>query len=438
MQLPEKFLARMKSILGDEYERFLNSYSLPPQRAVRVNTLKISPQDFSAISPWPLEPSEMLREGYILPENAEHVGLHPYHMAGLYYVQEPSAMSVIEACDIRPGQKILDMCAAPGGKSGGIAARLNGTGVLVSNEVVYSRAKLLHDNIVRLGIGNCIVTSAYPDSFAALLPGYFDRVLVDAPCSGEGMFRKQPDAIAEWTPEHVASSAIRQKAILASASACVSPGGMLIYSTCTFSTDENEGVIDDFLKHNPWFSLISMKRLYPHCCKGEGHFVASMQRTHADAGQKRAASFACKLPRQAAQTVEALFDDIFISPPEGALHLVDDGRIMLMPFEAPQMIEKLRIICAGVAVGTLKNNRVKPEHALFMYSKSDTFTRSINLGTDGSRLVRYLSGNTLDVEQSLKGFCAVCADGYPVGFGKAVDGILKNHLPKKLTVPYYR
>ncbi len=438
MQLPEEFLTRMKSRLGDDYERFLSSYSSPPWRGVRVNTLKIAPEAFRSMSPWPLEPSGLLDEGYILPEYAEHVGLHPYHIAGLYYVQEPSAMSVIEACDIRPGQKVLDLCAAPGGKSGGIAARLDGSGILISNEVVYSRAKLLYDNIVRLGIGNCIVASSHPDSFAAVLPGYFDRVLVDAPCSGEGMFRKNADAVAEWSPEHVLACASRQKAILSSASACVAPGGKLIYSTCTFSADENEGVIDDFLKCNPLFSLIGMNRLYPHNCKGEGHFVACLERVDEETKVKRAAPFACKLPKQAASIVDLLFDDIFTFRPEGKLHLVEDGRVMLMPFEAPQEIEKLRLISAGVVVGTLKKNRMQPEHALFMYSNASRFRRKISFKADSIELSIYLSGNTVEIDSSLKGFCAVCVDEYPIGYGKAVDGILKNHLPKKLMIPSHR
>lgn len=438
MHLPEEFLIRMRSQMGDDYERFISSYSLPPWRGVRVNTLKIASEAFKNRSPWPLEPSGLLDEGYILPEYAEHVGLHPYHIAGLFYVQEPSAMSVIEACDIHPGQKILDLCAAPGGKSGGIAARLNGTGILISNEVVYSRAKLLYDNIVRLGIGNCVVTSSHPDSFAALLPGYFDRVLVDAPCSGEGMFRKNAGAIAEWSPEHVLACAVRQKAILSSASACVAPGGKLIYSTCTFSPDENEGVVDDFLKHNPQFSLVSINRLYPHNCKGEGHFAACLKRVDGDMKIKRTAPFACRLPKQAAPLIDSLFADTLLLRPEGELHLVEDGRVMLMAFEAPREIEKLRLISAGVVAGTIKRNRIQPEHALFMYFNASRFKRKLSFPADSSELIRYLSGNTIEIDPSLRGFCAVCVDGYPLGYGKAVDGMLKNHLPKRLMIPSYR
>lgn len=261
-----------------EYERFIACYSDAPIRAMRINTLKISKERFLDLCPWRTKQSELLNEGLILTENPEHIGTHPYHIAGLFYMQEPSAMSVVEAAEIAPGMRVLDLCAAPGGKSGGIAARLCGRGILVSNEIIPNRAKLLARNLERLGIVNAVVTSAHPDAVAEALPQYFDRVVVDAPCSGEGMFRKDPTAIAEWSPEHVSACAKRQQQILESACRCVAPGGKLIYSTCTFSREENEDVIEEFCRMHPEFTVEMQHRLYPHTCCGEGHFAARLQR----------------------------------------------------------------------------------------------------------------------------------------------------------------
>lgn len=279
-KLPHAFIKRMRTDFETtaEYERFIACYSDAPVRAMRINTLKISKERFLDLCPWRTKQSELLNEGLILTENPEHIGTHPYHIAGLFYMQEPSAMSVVEAAEIAPGMRVLDLCAAPGGKSGGIAARLCGRGILVSNEIIPNRAKLLARNLERLGIVNAVVTSAHPDAVAEALPQYFDRVVVDAPCSGEGMFRKDPTAIAEWSPEHVSACAKRQQQILESACRCVAPGGKLIYSTCTFSREENEDVIEDFCRIHPEFTVEMQHRLYPHTCCGEGHFAARLQR----------------------------------------------------------------------------------------------------------------------------------------------------------------
>ena len=264
-KLPHAFIKRMRTDFETmaEYERFIACYSDAPIRAMRINTLKISKERFLDLCPWRTKQSELLNEGLILTENPEHIGTHPYHIAGLFYMQEPSAMSVVEAAEIAPGMRVLDLCAAPGGKSGGIAARLCGRGILVSNEIIPNRAKLLARNLERLGIVNAVVTSAHPDAVAEALPQYFDRVVVDAPCSGEGMFRKDPTAIAEWSPEHVSACAKRQQQILESACRCVAPGGKLIYSTCTFSREENEDVIEEFCRMHPEFTGILLQD-----CKG--------------------------------------------------------------------------------------------------------------------------------------------------------------------------
>lgn len=460
IKLPVEFESRMKIMLGTDYDSFINCYSLPPVRGLRVNTLKISKDDFLKLCPWETKQADTLDEGLILLREAEHIGTHPYHIAGLFYMQEPSAMSVIDRADIRPGMRVLDMCAAPGGKSGGAAARMCGSGVLVSNEIVPSRAKLLAQNLERLGVMNSVVTCAHPDAIAAALPHYFDRVLVDAPCSGEGMFRKDETAIAEWSPEHVRTCALRQRAILESAAECVIVGGKLIYSTCTFSYEENEGVIESFLNEHQEFELECMDRLYPHTSYGEGHFVARLvriddesgsnhaRRSAAEAPRKHGGSgspvpFACSIDKKSFSIVHSFLEDTFMrTPNEHELlprtHLTDDGRVLYVPFEIGSAVKKLRIISFGTEIGSICKGRLKPSHSIFMCSKGFTARNGVYLSSDCAEMRTFLSGNVISVDKSLKGYLPVYADGFTVGFGKAVDGTLKNHLPKGLMVASLR
>ena len=442
MNLPEAFRSRMKEQLGDEYEAFISRYNNPPIRGLRINTLKLSKEEFLKLCPWKVKQADTLYEGLILDEEVPHIGTDPYHIAGLIYMQEPSAMSVIEHADIWPGMRVLDLCAAPGGKSGGIAARLNGIGFLLSNEIVPSRAKLLCQNLERLGVMNSAVTCAHPDEIASVLPCYFDRVIVDAPCSGEGMFRKDPAAIAEWSPEAVDACAVRQKAILESAAKLVSANGKLIYSTCTFSKQENEDVIEAFLSAHPEFMLDYMKRYYPHTCRGEGHFAARLTKRGGSSGAFKA--FKPAIGKESARLVKGFIDETFSSFPGGiGFHESKNGSIYFLPYGIPDNLFKLRVLSFGIPVGEIVKNRLKPHHALFMASgELHEFgyecRNRINLGRNSSELLRFLSGNTIEIPPNLRGYCAVTADGFPVGFGKAVDGVLKNHLPKGLAVAAYR
>ena len=460
-----------------EYERFIACYSDAPIRAMRINTLKISKERFLDLCPWRTKQSELLNEGLILTENPEHIGTHPYHIAGLFYMQEPSAMSVVEAAEIAPGMRVLDLCAAPGGKSGGIAARLCGRGILVSNEIIPNRAKLLARNLERLGIVNAVVTSAHPDAVAETLPQYFDRVVVDAPCSGEGMFRKDPTAIAEWSPEHVSACAKRQQQILESACRCVAPGGKLIYSTCTFSREENEDVIEEFCRMHPEFTVEMQHRLYPHTCCGEGHFAARLQRNQSSfpdtsaltasaesacTAQKKAGTRsgrakrsdcipdAVAVPRikdkaEIAALTEFLRDSFLDFSDESRLNeflheirRMSDGRIVYAPFTFHENLLRLRILSLGVEVGELLKGRFKPCHSFFVAYHGLHFRNEISLSYDSDELRRYLSGNTLPVPVDMRGFAAVSVDGCSLGYGKAVDGVLKNHFPKGLAVAAFR
>lgn len=417
----------MKNQLGPEAPAFFACYEEQPRRGLRVNGLRLSPAAFVACSPFALSPTGILPEGFLLLEDASGIGVHPYHLAGMFYMQEPSAMAAIAALDIWPGMRVLDLCAAPGGKSGGIAARLAGKGLLVANELVFGRAKTLRYNLERLGVCHAAVTSARPDVLCGALPGYFDAVLVDAPCSGEGMFRKDPAAIAEWSEAHVAACAQRQKAILESAAEAVREGGILVYSTCTFSPEENEGVIEAFCAAHEEFSLVEMHRLYPHTSVGEGHFVAKLVRTGTDSVQQKKERQlllpSCKEAAYCDFCRDALEESI-----PGEPVLLPDGRVLVLSQPLPKGLERVRLLTAGVYAGDMLRGRFQPSHALAM-AAGITWRRALALEEEA--LLAFLGGQEISAP-GLRGWCRVQVENWPLGFGKAANGTLKNHLPKGL------
>lgn len=427
IQLPQAFMQRMQQRLGPEAPAFFACYDQPPRRGLRVNTLRLSVADFLKISPVSLEPGDILPEGFLLPPDAPSLGNHPYHLAGMFYLQEPSAMAPIGALAVEPGMRVLDLCAAPGGKSGGIAARLGGEGLLVANEVVPGRAKTLRFTLERLGVANAVVTCARPDALCGALPGYFHRVLVDAPCSGEGMFRKDPEAVAAWSPQHVASCAKRQQAILDSAAQAVASEGLLVYSTCTFSQEENQGVVEDFLKRHPDFQLESAETLYPHRVKGEGHFVARLRRIGLSGQGKPMGEL--DLPQCKDTAFAAFCKDTFSALPPGKPAQLPDGRVLLLSQPLPKGLERVHMLTAGIYAGDLLRGRFQPSHALAM-AAGLSWVRRVEL--QGEDLVRYLAGETLGIDASLAGWCRVETAGCPLGLGKGVNGTLKNHLSKGL------
>ncbi|MDQ0195900.1 RsmB/NOP family class I SAM-dependent RNA methyltransferase [Paenibacillus wynnii] len=301
VQLPHSFTERMKELLGTEYEQFANSYSEIPYGGIRANTLKITAEQLQEISPFQLEPIPWCPTGFYTPEGARP-GKHPYYHAGLYYIQEPSAMAPVELLGVTPGDRVLDLCAAPGGKSTQIAAKLQGKGLLVSNDLHPERTKALAKNLELYGTRNGIVLNESPERIAAAFPAFFDRILIDAPCSGEGMFRKDEDMVKQWDSETPAKYAAMQQEILSSAAAALAPGGTLVYSTCTFAMEENEGSIAKFLSGHPQFSVVPVggtgsfaegfgelpgtARLWPHKVKGEGHFMAVLRHNGIPANQE--------------------------------------------------------------------------------------------------------------------------------------------------------
>jgi 16S rRNA C967 or C1407 C5-methylase (RsmB/RsmF family)/NOL1/NOP2/fmu family ribosome biogenesis protein len=437
IELPEKFKERMKLELGEDYPRFIACCDEPPKRGLRVNTLRLSPEEFSAVSPWELVPTGILPEGFSVC-GAENVGRHPYHAAGLFYMQEPSAMSAIAAAPAdESGLRVLDMCAAPGGKSGGVAARMKGRGILIANEIVPKRARLLAQNVERLGITNAAVICERPDRIAEALPEFFDIVMVDAPCSGEGMFRKDETAVLEWSPEHVAACAERQRLIMQSAAGCVRPGGCIVYSTCTFSRDENEGVIEAFIGEHGDFSVELTERLYPHTSVGEGHFVCRLRRGGTPVkheGYKKLNKDSID-KKQWSSVDEFLLSTQKNNLPCGTVAARNDT-VRLIPREMPEAVLSLHPVACGVELGVLKKGRFEPSHTYFMADMGQEYFRRLVFEPDEPLLAAFLSGNTVPCPEEWRGWSAVCVKAgnkaFPIGFGKAVDGVMKNHIPKGL------
>ena len=426
--LPEAFLSRMRAQLGEaEFAAYLSAMQEQPKRALRVNQIKTTAEAFSAQADFSLTPTEILPESFFF-EDGVAIGRHPLHAAGLCYVQEPAAQVPATLTGAKPGMNVLDLCAAPGGKTTQLAAMMENTGLLVANEPVRSRAEVLAGNLERLGVTNALVTCMRPDALANVLGACFDVVLVDAPCSGEGMFRKDDTAIREWSLEHVLSCAARQEQILGSAARLLKPNGRLVYSTCTFSQEENEQTIETFLSAHPEFSLLESRRMYPHSSVGEGQFMAALVR----AGDGAALSSALVPPAgERIPAFEAFWRETFASEPPAAM-LLPDGRVLLPPRLLPREWKGLHIVRAGVLAGELKNGRFTPDHALALAFPASAFHSTVPL--EAEALSRFLAGETVACAPSLSGWCPATVLGHPVGWGKAVEGTLKNHIPKGLRI----
>ncbi|CQR54983.1 RsmB/NOP family class I SAM-dependent RNA methyltransferase [Paenibacillus riograndensis] len=452
-RLPAAYTAAIREMLGQEADAFLESYTARRTQGLRFNTLKSNSLSGRAAAEhtavrFDLTPVPWCPSGYYYEEPVRP-GRHAYHTAGLYYIQEPSAMSAAELLAPRPGETVLDLAAAPGGKTSHIAALMQGQGLLVSNEIHPERAKILAENVERLGISHAVVTSAAPGELSRRFPEVFDRIMLDAPCSGEGMFRKDPAAIGEWSPEHVEMCAARQWDILQDAYIMLKPGGSLAYSTCTFNRKENEETISRFLDHYPDMERIAEKRLWPHLEKGEGHFVALLRKAASeeeapgrnkrgsgrgktshklpanasDAYQQFMSWAADELPGFAGQGVPLLFGEALYLLPEAfgaSLHT--------------SLLEGLKVPRAGLHIAHLKKNRIEPAHALAMALQPEQAARSYNLAADSQDIQAWLRGESLPVPLELHGWTLVTVDGLPVSWGKASSGQLKNHLPKGLRI----
>ena len=434
----QEFLDRMKALLGDEYNSFLEYYEGDNFRGLRVNTLKCSVEKLKSLIGFELKPTPFCNEGFYIPEGVQSLGNSPLHHCGAFYIQEPSATSAVEMLGVEKGDLVLDLCAAPGGKSTQIGAKLNGTGLLWSNEIVKSRANILLSNIERMGISNAVVSNAHPDLLCQRLSGRFDKVLVDAPCSGEGMFRKNGSAQTEWSVAHVESCAERQLNILNSAKLALKDGGVMVYSTCTFSPEENEGVITRFLEENPDFSLedagVSFgrpamdfaRRIFP-MDGGEGHFAARLRKS----GQALKTE---PLPNKNTPDQRALdfYDSVFKNRPFGENIEIKNNKIIILPKNYDIDLRGLPILRAGVVLGEVLKNRIEPHHSAFAAAKAEQCAQSVDFDVNSAEIKAYLHGEEIAVPNTIKGYCAVCVNGITLGFGKASNGRLKNKYPKGL------
>lgn len=418
--LPKEFLDRMKEILGEDFDAFLASYDEIPNGGLRTNPLKISADDLKKLLPFELEKVSWCDSGFYYPADARP-GKEPFHDAGLFYMQEPSAMLPAALLDAKPGEIILDLCAAPGGKSTQIAGAMNGEGLLVANEPYPARAKVLSQNIERLGVKNAAVVCAYPDKLAERFFEFFDKIMVDAPCSGEGMFRKDPDTIDEWSEDNVKMCASRQWEILQSAYKMLKPGGRLVYSTCTFSKAEDEDIVERLI-NELGMTCIEQHRIWPHKERGEGHFAALLQK----AGELVHTQIGTNI-NETCKEFEEFANDTFVNPPDGCIFRVRDE--LYSGATNPSVLTGLQVIRNGVHLGTVKKNRFEPAHAYALASKKEDVKKTYEL--EESQVISYLKGETVACENT-NGWTLVCYKGYPLGWGKVSGGILKNHYPKGL------
>ena len=445
MKLPIEFENRMRTLLGEDFENYIKELDNPPTRAFRVNTDKIALEDFEKINVFGSQKIPYVNNGYYL--DAQKVGNHPYHHAGLIYVQEPAAMAPAECIDIEPDWLVLDMCAAPGGKSTQLKNKLDESGVLVSNEIISSRAKILTGNIERLGLTNTVVTCMDTGRLANAFQNTFDLIMVDAPCSGEGMFRKEEIAIAEWSEENVLMCAKRQAEILDNAVKALSSGGYIIYATCTFSLEENEMTVDAFLERHPEFEIVPVKtkvaestcdgirfdgckcenihfarRFHPHKAKGEGQFIAVLHHK----GEKASNSFGSTVSKPNKTVTEFLNDTLTNYNPDFLCEY--NGRPIYYNKRLP--IKDGQAFCCGVTIGEIKKNYILPHHQFFM-ALGANFKRKIDLSVDSEELSKYLHGEEFDTDTE-NGWAVVTVDGITLGGVKVSGGRAKNHYPKGL------
>ena len=427
--LPLDFLEEMKELLPkDEYDDYiLRCEKGFYYRGIRINTLKCTAEKATELLPFPIEQNPFCSEGYYIPSETEGLGSLPLHHAGAFYAQEPSAMSAVTVLDPKPGDKVLDLCAAPGGKSTQIASALEGSGLLWSNEIVKNRANVLLSNMERMGVTNAVVSNCHPDMLCRSLAGCFD-------------ISRDNTAVEEWSAEHSRSCAVRQLSILESAAEALKEGGTLVYSTCTFSRTENEDVVEKFLALHSEFELEDcavsfgrrsggkMVRVYP-ADGGEGHFAAKMRKkgdlmpTHTDV---------CVISSKQRDLALSFYDELFSGRPFGDNIEVVGDKVMLLPKEGFPAMHGLGIIRAGLMLGEIKKNRIEPHHSLFMASKKDQLKSFIDLSLDDERIIKFLKGEEIAIDDSLKGYTAVFVEGIALGFGKAVNGVLKNKYPKGL------
>lgn len=494
MNLPQDFKLRMQEMLGEEYDAFAASYDRAPFAALRVNTLKIKKENFKELMPFTLKEVPWCETGFFYGESAkrkdegermpetesacaseacedeakERPGKHVFHEMGLYYMQEPSAMAVAELADVTPGERVLDLCAAPGGKSTQLAAKLQGRGLLISNEIHPARCKILSQNIERMGITNAVVTNETPQGLSPHFMNFFDCIVVDAPCSGEGMFRKEEEAVHQWSLDNVKMCADRQDEILEEAVKMLRSGGRIVYSTCTFAPAEDEACVARFLNRYPDFEVEKNEaypffasgnpawaggdervkgtyRLWPHRIPGEGHFVAVLRhkgKKVTDGGINQDGAFGYKTGSSDAKKKkakspldkekQALYEEFIkdcLKEDIGGEKVLFGDALYAMPCELN--IKGLKVLRPGLHIGTFEKKRFEPSHSLALALSSGDVTKTLHLSAESGLPAKYIRGESLPAEGE-KGWTLVCVEGYSAGWGKVSNGVLKNHYPKGL------
>ncbi len=456
LNLPEEFLRRMQSLLGSEFPAFLDSFMKPRTFGLRVNTGRISCEEFEKLCPFPLQRIPWVNSGYYYSPDVRPSQSPLYH-AGLFYLQDPAAMTPAAFLPVEPGDRILDLCAAPGGKATALGAALKGSGLLFANDISTSRARALLRNLELFGISDLLVADMDPRDLPERYTGFFDKIMLDAPCSGEGMFRKDDNLAKDWSPEKVASLCVIQRSLILQAADMLRPGGMMMYSTCTFETAENEDVIRHLLKECPDMELLPLPsyegfrpgfsipgeefpvsrcvRIFPHCMDAEGHFMALLR--------KKGASFSGsvssypKPAKEAAKPVFEFFLEIGLSSLGGKP--IDPSRIFIRADKAYYLppvlpdVKGLSFLRLGLYLGELKKNRFEPSEPLALAVRKGEAARTIDLHPEDPRLLRYLKGETLSIlpeeAPASKGWHLLTVSGYPLGFGKLVNGTFKNKYP---------
>ena len=446
MLFPQEFERRERALLGPRFEELYDYATAEPARGVTVNTLRCAPETLAEQADFPLTPSPFCPAAFAVPAEFRP-GRHAYHHAGVLYSQEPSAAAPAALLEVQPGMRVADLCAAPGGKTSQLAAALQGQGVLLANEYVSARAEILRQNLERMGVVNAVVTNEDTSRIAAALPGWFDRVLVDAPCSGEGMFRKEPAALAQHSPALVAQCAALGREILENAAALLAPGGVLVYSTCTFAPEEDEAQVAAFLALHPEFTLCDLsacgfgrpgeanrapdgfsasfcRRIWP-TDGGEGHFMAKLRKS-ADAPSvpsRLKQARPVKPPREWLEFVSSCFPSLAKAP------VTQAGEWLLLAPDFPQT--KLKTLRSGVLAGSVLKKRFQPAHALFM-AYGAACTNQERLTLRDPRTASWLRGEEINAVTAQSGWCAVLVDGFPLGGGKVSSRRIKNHYPKAL------
>lgn len=454
----------MSRFLGDEYPAFAEALTHDPVRGLRVNTLKLSTGEFQKISPIPLgDKVAWCDSAFSLPPDTHlgeqkgemiEPGKHPFHLAGLYYLQDPSAMSAAELLGPQPGERVLDLAASPGGKTTHIASLMQGKGLLVANEIKTKRLNHLVVNVERWGSGNTVVTNETPERLADHFGAWFDRVLVDAPCSGEGMFRKDMGARLDWSEGMVAGCAVRQTNIMRVAAHLVRPGGHLFYSTCTFAPEEDEAVMARFLQEHPEFEVEALPllpgfmpghpewiglgseadplcgavRLFPHRLAGEGHFACLLKRKEGPSDESTYPLRHVKIPQSEWKLWQSFREETLnVDFPSERLRLQGD-RLYFLPEDIPDL-KGLRVTIPGIWLGNVKKGRFEPAHPLAAYLHPGQAQNNLERATDSREMAAYLRGESLPSE-GRPGWTLVTANGWPLGWGKRVQGVVKNHFPR--------